>query len=149
VPKQSASRASGGKRRGGRRPVSFVTHPDTDRSIDGLRFHKPSNRYYRIGEANTRVYYRRQGLRGVQYLRRAIYEHECWQRGNEPSETVAVPIRHPTFDDFGTEITPVASFDGQGRAVNVHYMSQEDLAAYVREQLGDPVKRARFADMVG
>ena len=149
MPKESVKRTRAGKRRGGRRPVSFVAHPDTDQPISGLRFHKPSNRYYRIGEDNTRVYNKRKGLRGVQYQRRAVYEHECWQRVNEPNETVAVPARHPTYDDFGTEITPVASFDAQGRAVNVHYVSQEDLAAYVREQLGDPEKRARFANMVG
>jgi len=149
MPRKTPNRSGKSKRRGGRRPVSFVTHPDTDRPILGLRFHKSSNRYYRIDGEKKRVYYARKKLRGIEYQRRAIYEHECWQQGNEPNETVSRQARHPAFDDFGTEISPVATFDDQGRETNVRHISQEDVVAYFREQLGDPAKRARFADAVG
>lgn len=85
MPRKTPNRSVKSNRRGGRRPVSFITHPDTDRPIVGLRFHKPSNRYYRIAGENKRVYYARKKLRGMEYQRRAIYEHECWQQGNEPN----------------------------------------------------------------
>lgn len=49
-----------------RRSVEWVRHPETEEPVIGLRFHKPSNRYYRIDEKDnrTRVYYQRRGLGG-------------------------------------------------------------------------------------
>jgi hypothetical protein len=64
--------APSGRRRGGRRRVQFVLHPDTDVPIQNLRRHKASGRYYRIHQ-NKREYY------GTN-LRESIAEHELAER---------------------------------------------------------------------
>ena len=84
------------KRKGRRRPVEFVEHPQTARPIDGLREHKPSGIYYRIAEdGKSRVYFKRQGFQGIDYLRRAIFEHECWRAGKDPDETETLIVTKP------------------------------------------------------
>ncbi len=126
----------------GRNPVEFVKHPDTERVVNGLRLHKTSGRYYRIEGKKNRVHYLRQGRKGVDYLRQAVYEHECWQEGKEPKETVNLSIREPMLDDFGSDRSIM--FDGEVP------ISRKDMAAYFRNQLlSDPLTRAEFADMVG
>lgn len=138
------------KRKGGRQPVAFIEHPDTGVAVQGLRVHKSTCRYYRIADDNvTRHYYLKAGRVGLAYLRRAIYEHECYQKGQAPTDSVEVVITEPSHDDFGEELPAVASFDSDGNPVNVRYVGKADLAAFVREQLGNPATRKEFAEMVG
>ncbi len=139
-----------GKRKGRRNPVEFVKHPDTDLEIDGLRYHKSTGTFYRIADdGKSRDYYRKNGLKGIAYLRRAIYEHECWQNGNAPTDTIPIPATAPAYDDFGAEIPPVATLDENGRQDLIRYISKDDLAAYIRDQLSNPETRSEFANAVG
>ena len=78
------------RRRGLRRPVEFVRHPDTDEPVHGLRFHKSSSRYYRIGGGGKRHYYKAGGYKGIAYLRRAVYLHELWLKGQIEPDTITV-----------------------------------------------------------
>ncbi len=146
-PKKVTKKA---KRKGSRQPVQFVRHPDTDLDIDGLRLHKSTGSYYRIAsDGKSRVYYKKNGLKGIAYLRRAIYEHECWQNGNTPTDTIEIPVTAPAFDDFGAEIPAVATLEEDGTANLIRYISKDDLAAYFRDQLSNPETRAEFANAVG
>ena len=45
------------KRKGGRQPVAFVEHPDTGEAVNGLRIHKSTGRYYRIGDDRVSRHY--------------------------------------------------------------------------------------------
>jgi|CXWL01.1.fsa_nt_gi integrase len=135
-------------RLGGRKPVEFVKHPDTDQPVAGLRSHKSSGRYYRIENGKDRFHYKKKGLKGIAYLRRAIYEHECWSTGSEPTSYVEVVARQPAYNDFGTEIPVIGTFTDDGRAVNVYQVGKEDLAAYFRDQISNPETRAEFARSV-
>ncbi len=137
-------------RKGGRRPVAFVESPDTGLAIQGLRVHKPTGRYYRIADdAKSRHYYPKAGRVGLAYLRRSIYEHECWQNGQSPTDSVQIIVTEPAHDDFGSELPVVGTFDDDGNPVNVMYVGKSDIAAYVREQLSNPATRKEFAEMVG
>lgn len=88
--------------RGHRQPVEFARHPDTGSPVDGLRFHKATGLYYRIepkrpNEKRAKTcYYPQHGLKGVAYLRRAIFEHECHCKGLAPIPALeAIPIERP------------------------------------------------------
>jgi len=146
-----AKNANGnGKKKGRRNPVQLVKHPDTDREIENFRQHKTSGRYYRIEpDGKARHYYLKNGLKGIAYLRRAIYEHECWLNGREPTDTISIPVAAPAYDDFGTEIPTVATLDENGKHELVRYVSKEDLAVYFRDQLSNPETRSEFANAVG
>jgi integrase len=137
------------KRKGGRQPVAFVIHPDTGQPVSGLRIHKSTGSYYRIeADKKSRHYYKKSGRVGLAYQRRAIYEHECWQLGQEPTDIVAVNVTGGR-DDFGDPVPRIATFDDAGNPVNVTYLSKEDMAAYFREKLSNPATRKEFAEMVG
>ncbi len=138
------------KRKGGRQPVAFVTHPDTGVAVSGLRVHKASTRYYRIAEdKKTRHFYPKAGRVGLAYLRRAIYEHECYQNGLAPSDVLGVRVTKPIYDEFGSELPVVGTFDNKGNAVNVIQIGRDSLAEYFREQLSNPLTRKEFAELVG
>lgn len=138
------------KRKGGRQPVVFVVHPDSGVVVQELRVHKSTGRYYRIGDDKVnRHYYAKVGRVGLAYLRRAIYEHECWQNGQAPTDSIPIRVTEYAHDDFGTELPVTATFDDDGRAVNVRYMGRDDIAAFVRDQLGNPATRKEFAELVG
>ncbi len=139
---------SSGNRRGGRHPVSFVMDPETEQPIDGLRYHKSSGRYYRI-ESNKRIHYKRNGLAGVAYLRRAIFEHQCWRTGTEPPTTEFIPITEPAHDQFGGEINPVATVDENGLLISGMYVPLHDIYKWVREQVMNPETRSDFAQAIG
>jgi len=137
------------KKKGNRQPVEFVNHPDTDQPVNGLRLHKSSQTYYRIEDRKKRYYYKKNGLKGVAYLRRAVFEHECWIEGSDPTTTLEIEVNHPTYDSFGVEISPIGTVAEDGRLISIQYISPEDLAAYVREQLLNPDTRSDFAATVG
>ncbi len=138
------------KRTGGRQPVAFVTHPDTGLPVKDLRMHKSSASYYRIADDKiSRHRYHKNGRVGLAYLRRAIFEHECWQNGLAPTDSIQVVITDPAHDDFGTELPATATFDADGNPVNVRYMGITDMYAWAREQLSNPTTRNEFADGTG
>lgn len=139
-PTKNTTRKNG-KRKGGRQPVQLVKHPDSEAEIEGLRCHKTTNTYYRIGDdGKARVYYKRQGRKGIDYLRRAIYEHICWLNGNTPTDTISVPSTNPAYDVYGAEI--------MSQPDDV-YISKDDLGKYIRDQLSNPATRTDFANSVG
>lgn len=141
---------SGKKRKGGRKAVAFVEHPDTGLAVQGLRIHKSTGRYYRIeADKKTRHYYPKQGRTGLAYLRRAIYEHECHLAGSEPTTSVRVRSTEQAYDEYGEPLLPVATFDEQGNAINAFEIGKADIANYVREQLSNPATRKEFAELVG
>ncbi len=135
-------------RRGNRRPVDYVKHPETGEPVEGLRLHKPSGRYYHI-ENSSRDYYKPNGLKGVAYLRRAIFEHLCWLNGRDPDETETLIVTKPAFDMFGQEVGTIGTLSADGQAINVTHIHPDDLAAYVREQLQNPETRFELADRTG
>ncbi len=137
------------KRTGGRQPVAFVLHPDTGVPVEGLRIHKASGRYYRIAEdKRTRHFYLKTGRVGLAYLRRAIYEHECWIQGQTPTDVINIRVTKPVYDEFGEPLPVVATFDANG-GINAIQIGRDSLAEFVREQLGNPVTRKEFAELVG
>ena len=141
---------NGKKRKGGRQPVAYVEHPDMGVSVDGLRVHKSTGRYYRINDDKVgRHYYPKSGRIGLAYLRRAIFEHTCWLNGQEPTDSVQVRAAEPAHDEFGAELPVDATFDADGRAVNVTQIGRAQLVAYFREQLSNPLTRKEFAEAVG
>lgn len=137
---------NGKKRKGGRRPVKFVEHPDTGEPIVDLR-HKTDGRFYRI-EDGKRHFYAPNGRKGLDYLRRSIYEHECWRQGREPTDVTRIEINHPQYNEFGDVYAPsiLTSIDDPTRRLQI---SKEDLANYFRDQMSNPLTRVAFADMVG
>jgi integrase len=135
-------------RRGNRRPVDYVKNPDTGEPVEGLRLHKSSGRCYRI-EDNSRCYYRPNGLKGVAYLRRAVFEHLCWLSGRDPDETETLIVTKPAFDMFGQQVGTIGTLSADGQAINITHIHPDDIAAYVREQLQHPDTRFELADRTG
>ena len=140
------------KRKGGRLPVAFVEHPDTGEAVQGLRIHKSTGRYYRIGDdKKSRHHYLKSGRVGLAYLRRAIYEHECWQQGQEPSDRTSLPLSNPLelprqLD--APHLLPAISAptDNLQHFISLH---SDDLCGWVRDQLGNPATRKEFSERVG
>lgn len=131
-----------------RKSVQFVLNPDTQEPVAGLRKHKPSKRYYRIeDDGKGRLYYPKNGLKNSAYLRRAIFEHECWQNGQNPDETETIVISKPAYDQFGTEVQTTATLE-HGKLINIAQVHPDDLADYFREQLSNPETRIDFANRV-
>lgn len=130
-----------------RKAVTYVLNPDTQEPVDGLRFNKPSRRYYRIADDHkNRHFYSKNGLKGLAYHRRAIFEHECHVKGHSPSETASVQLTRPAFDQFGTEVLTKATLDEHGNHVNIADHNLDDLADFFIEQLANPETRVEWAD---
>jgi integrase len=139
------------KRKGGRKPVSFVVHPDSGDAVEGLRLHRSSSRYYRITEdKKTRHFYVR-GLRTpAAYLRRAISEHESWRQGTEPPPdlTTVEVIGETGYDDFGSPLPTTASFI-DGRPATIQNLKRSDLIAWLRQEFDTTEGRAALAAELG
>lgn len=132
-----------------RKSVQFVLHPDTQEPVDGLRIHNPSKRYYRIADdRKSRHFYQKNGLVGSAYLQRAVFEHECHAKNQNPNETETLVLTKPAVDQFGTEVQTTATVDERGNHINIANVHPDDLATYFREQLSNPEKRIEFADRV-
>jgi integrase len=50
---------------------------------------------------------------------------------------------------FGEEVPSIATVDEHGYLINIQYVSEEDLAAYLRERLLDPESRFKLAAQTG
>jgi integrase len=164
MPIMSTQPNGNGRRKGTRRPVEYVKHPDTDVIVDGLRYHKGSGMYYRIeakGSDEKRAknhYYPTRGLKGVAYLRRAIFEHQCHQQGQAvpTMDFIPVDVPIPLYDTatesrvIGQAVSYVTLYDERtGEAKSALPVSKGDLARYFREQLLNPDTRADFATAMG
>ncbi len=132
------ARENTSSRRGNRRPVEYVKHPDIGEAVEGLRSHKTSGRCYRI-DNNSRTYYKPNGLKGVAYLRRAVFEHLCWLNGREPDETETLIVTKPAFDMFGQEVGTIGTLDADGQAINVTHIRSHTIWAGRQYSIGcDP-----------
>jgi len=132
-----------------RKAVRFVLHPDTQKPVDGLRINKQSKRYYRIADdRKNRHFYPKNGLKNSAYLRRAIFEHDCWRNGQNPDETEVVILTKPAVDQFGAEVNTTASLDEHGNHISITHIHPDDLADYFRSQLSSPENRIDFANRV-
>lgn len=144
----------GGKRKGTRRPVQWVRHPETQQEIPGLRFHKPSSRYYRIS-GGRRVYYARNGQEPLAYLLRAIYEHRLFLQGSSAEPLAIIPIAkklkvtHLGDPEPIGELEYVGHFNERGEYEFVSPIHKVDFHNYVRSILLDPIKRHEFAIEIG
>lgn len=136
------------KRKGGRQPVAFVVHPDTGAAVSGLRIHKSTGSYYRIDNKKSRHYYNKNGRVGLAYLRRSIYEHECWQQQEEPNNQIYMKLE---TTDYMPPPAPHRVITDYPDGLTEHglIMNRDDLAAYFREQIGNPATRKEFSEMVG
>lgn len=147
-----------GRKLGHRQPVEFVLNPDTGQPVQGLRLHRASRLYYRYDHKKSSqarakaVYYPRNNLKGVAYLRYAILHRTAWLNGQTIPDSETIVITKPVARDmFGTGADDYSSFviNRDGTATSEIELHKEDILRWVRDKILNPdrIERDMFYDV--
>jgi integrase len=116
----------------GRKASHYTTK--SGEPIVGLRRDSKSGRFYPVGMGSPSF--------GTEEAK-AIHRFRMWQaKKYEEPQVFEIPVSTPAYDDFGTELPTVATFDAAGNLVNVQQVSKAAAAAYFSKLIYDDPNRA-------